>query len=162
MSGNSCTTQMGSVPELSWRRDVKLLSRKCALCHPCSDLPQIGGHRGIYLLRAWSIPALHCAYCGVTPSIRMELLPRTAGAKQQVLGPLSTSVKNKPNRSTAAHFAVSTGRNTDRQWKCIFVPSYNLEHFALSFFCYFHPVQYVIIQWHHRENQIHAITLLHW
>ncbi|XP_009949206.1 PREDICTED: uncharacterized protein LOC104346213, partial [Leptosomus discolor] len=57
---------------------------------------------------------LHCAYSGVTPSIRMELLPHAAGARQQVLGLLSTSVKNKLNRSAATHFPVGIGRSTDR------------------------------------------------
>lgn len=66
-----------------------------------------------------------------SPSVRTEVLPCTAGAEQQHLGFLSTSVKNKLNYSAAAHFPVSMGRNTDRQGKSGFVPSDNLEHCTL-------------------------------
>lgn len=68
---------MESVLVLSWMRDVKLLSQKSALCHPCSNLPQIGGqqrnlssrgliHPGITLRLQWcnsidtnGAPAMH-------------------------------------------------------------------------------------------------------
>lgn len=41
-----------------------------------------------------------------SPSIRTEVLPRTAGAEQQHLSLLSTSVTNKLNYPTTAHFLL--------------------------------------------------------
>lgn len=106
-------------------------------------------HTGMMLCLQWG-----------SPSVRAEVLPCTAGAEQQHLSLLSTSVTNKLNYPTAAHFPISMGRNTDRQWKRGFVPSYNLEQFTLLwFFWWFHPVQYAIIYWHNREKQIHTLTV---
>lgn len=47
--GGSCTTGMESVLVSSWMRDVKPVSQKFALCHPCSNLPQRGDGGGICL-----------------------------------------------------------------------------------------------------------------
>lgn len=128
-----------------------LLSVTLALIFPT-------GKTGICLSGIWSIEEW-CLQWG-SQSIRTEVLPCTAGAEQQHLSLLSTSVTNKLNYPTTAHFPVSMGRNTDWRWKHGFVPSYNLEHFTLlGFFWWFHPVQHAIIYWHSREKQIHTLMV---